>query len=474
MKNKKSLGLSVLLLLLISGTSPVVHAQFGNFLQQLQKALPTGATGPTAATGPTSASNSKRSGGLMPSTQWCSAQAGALGSMKVDTQIIASEFNIPDLESLQDQFLLALRKVAINKTFPSAKFFQASFETKKVRAIYDTFLAFPEPDTLAALIQISRSSDQQEQADALMALAFLHLQAPELSINKDRWRALFQQASRSEHFTTLVFRARMAAYGEYGKKDLHQALGDLVSAGGLRQSYTQNDGIKKEFDTQNYELIHTATAMDIYNNEPKMPYRQQWQGPAQMGMQIKQAQDAYARQLPNTRVGRMFAEANRFNAVSIQIGNDIIKTTQGGNALIGQLASMQSLQATNPGEISVFVDASPEVKSAQLKMFSKMDSLDPQQKSMLSQAHENRLAAQGIISQSYGELLQMMIANFSTDMVKMAAPLPALAQANNALIQSCILSAKWEQAMRAKDVPKPDVKKSEAMVSASLQTQYKD
>jgi len=473
MKNKKSLGLSVLLSILIGGMSQVAHAQFGNLLQQLQKALPTGATGPTSPAGPTGASNSRRSGGLMPSSQWCSVQAGALGSMKVDTQIIASEFNIPDLELLQNDFYKALRKVAISKTFPSAGFFQASFETKKVRAIYDTFLAFPEPDTLAALIQISRSSDQQEQADALMALTFLHLQAPELSINKDRWWTLFQQASRSEHFTALVFRARMAAYGEYGKKDLHQALGDLVSAGGLRASYSQGDGIKKEFDTQNYELIHAATAKDIYNNEPNMPFRQQWQEPARMGMQIEQAQQAYARQLPNTRVGRMYAEAERYNAESIRIGNGIIKTTQGGNALIGQIATLQSLRATKAGEKPMFEDVSPEVHSAQIKMISQVSGLDAKQKIMLSEAHENRLAAQGIIAQSFGELMQMMLANFGGDIVKMAAPLPALTQANNALIQSCMLSAKWEQAMRAKDVAKPDIKKSETMV-ADVQNKYKD
>ncbi len=411
----------------------------------------------------------------MPSNQWCSEQAGALGSMRVDTQTIASEFNIPDLESLQDQFRLALQKVNISKTFPSAKFFQASFETRKVRAIYDVFLAFPEPDTLAALIQISRSSDRQEQADALMALTFLHLQAPELSIDKDRWRTLFQQASRSEHFTALVFRARMAAYGEHGKKDLNQALSDLSSAGGLQPRYTQSESRnKKEFDSQNYQLINKATGKDIYNNEPNMPNRQMWEGSAQMVMQMEQAQQAYARQLPNTRVGRMYAEASRLNAESIRIGNDIIQTTQGGNVLKGQIEQLQALRATNPGEKPIFEDISPEVHSAQIKMISQVSSLDPQQKRMMAEAHENRLAAQGIIAQSFGELMQMMFANFGSDFVKMAAPLPALTQANNALIQSCVLSAKWEQAMRAKDVPKPDIKKVEAMVADDLQTKFKD
>ena len=130
------------------------HAQFGNLLQQLQKLQPPAQQTPGgmpslgAAKGPAK-------GGLTPSDQWCSQQAGALGGMKIDTGVIASEFKVPELEALQDDFRTALRKEKISKTFPSARFFQASFETKKVRAIYDTFLAFPDPDTLAALIQIS-------------------------------------------------------------------------------------------------------------------------------------------------------------------------------------------------------------------------------------------------------------------------------------------------------------------------------
>jgi hypothetical protein len=91
---------------------------------------------------------------------------------------------------------------------------------------------------------------------------------------------------------------------------------------------------------------------------------------------------------------------------------------------------------------------------------------------MLVQAQEKRLVAQGIIAQSYGELLQTLTAGFG-DMVKMAAPLPALTQANNALIQSCIISAKWEQAMRAKDMAKVDVKKAESAVT-DLSSKYKD
>jgi hypothetical protein len=474
MKNSSLRKSALLILAAFTLTPMLAQAQFGNLMQQLQKLQPPGQQGqggmPSLGAGKRPAK-----GGLTPSDQWCSEQMGSLGRMKIDTAVIASEFKVSELEALQDDFTAALRKEKISKTFPSARFFQASFETKKVRAIYDTFLAFPEPETLAALIQISRAPDQQERSDALMALTFLHLQAPDLSINKSRWWDTYQSAlsgSGGEHFTSMVFRARMAAYGEYGAKNLAQALGDLVTAGGLKSKHSQGDGARKEFDSQNYELIHTATAKDIFYNEPNMPSKKQWEGPAKMALQIEQAQLAYAMQLPSTRIGKMYAQASQINAESVQIGNDIIKSTQGGNQLMGQLASLESLKSKNTGEKPVFEDVSPEIQAAQIKMILKTGTLDERQKQMLVQAQEKRLAAQGIISQSYGELLQTLTAGFG-DMVKMAAPVPALTQANNALIQSCIISAKWEQAMRAKDVAKVDMKKVEASVGQDL-SKYKD
>lgn len=416
-----------------------------------------------------------KGGGLKPSDQWCNEQAGVLARMKIDKGVIGSEFKIADMEALQDEFQKALKRTNISKTFPNARFFQASFETVKVRAIYDNFLAFPEPETLAALIQLSRGNDQQERSDALMALVFLHLQAPELSVSKDRWRELYQKAIPTEHFTALVFRARMNSYGEFGPKNLNQATGDLVAAGNLKSKYRSNDGgPSKEFDKQNYEVIHTATAKDLYFNEPNMPFRQQWQGPAQTGIQIEQAQQAYERQLPNTRVGKMYAAANKINQESIEIGNNIIRKTQGGNQLVGQIESLKSLRDRGQGEKPVFEDISPELQAQQIKMFAMVGTIDEEQKKMLVQAQEKRLVAQGIIAQSHSEIFNIMMSTaMSGDMVKMAAPLPALTQANNALIQSCIITAKWEQAMRAKDVPKVEKKKTEADV-ADLTKEFKD
>ena len=377
------------------------------------------------------------------------------------------------MESLQDDFSKAFRRSNVSRTFPDMRFFQSSFETQKVRAIYDTFISFPEPDSLAVLIQVSHGSDQQERGDALMALAFLHLQAPNLSIRNTRWFELYKSAMNSEHYTALVFRARMAAYGEMEQKNIGAALGYLVQAGNLPSKYRQSEGIRMEFDTQNYQLAHTATVKDIFFSEPNMPYRQQWEGPAKMGMQIEAAQKAYANRFPSTRLGKIYKEVDRVNAESIEIGNSIIKKSQGGNQLAGQIASLQSLKASKPGDKQVFLDINPEVQGAQLRMLSKMDSFDPEQKKLLVQAQEMRYQAQGMISQTYGELLSGMLANAGTDIVKMATPLEGLKQANNALIQSCMITAKWEQAMRAKDVPPADKKKAAAEIVAKT-SKYTD
>ena len=463
---------ALLILAAFTLTPMLAQAQFGNLMQQLQKSLPPAQPGqggmPSLGAGKAPAK-----GGLTPSDQWCSPRVVgdlALGRMKIDTGVIASEFKISELEALQDDFTTAFRKEKISKTFPNAKFFQASFETKRVRAIYDTFLAFPEPETLAALIQISRAPDQQERADALMALTFLHLQAPELSISKNRWSETYQSAlSGGQHFTALVFRARVAAYGEYGAKNLAQTTGDLVTAESLKRKYSQIEGgIPKEFDTQNYQLIHLQTAKDIYFNEPNMPNRKQWEFGATKGMEIERAQIAYAKQVPNTRIGKLNSQAVQFNAESIQIGNEIIKSTQGGNQLMGQLASLESLRSKNTGDKPVFEDISPEIQAAQIKMVAKSGTLDERQKKMLVQAQEKRLAAQGLISTAHGEITQALFAALGGDIVKASAPLPALTQSLNTLIQSCIISSKWEQAMRAKDVAKVDMKKVEANVGQDL------
>jgi hypothetical protein len=452
--------------------SIAAHAQFDKLMQQLQSAgqqmQGTAPAGKSQTPGATPVQ--KKDSGLIPSESWCRTQAGVLSNLKPDTKLIAKEFKIENLESLQDEFSLALQKNNVSRTFPHASFFQREFETVKVRAIYDRFLAFPEPATLAALIQLSSSSDEQERGDALMALIFLHLQAPQLSVTPDRWTELAKTAFAHQHYTATVFRGRTLVYGEYAPKNIDAAVGYLADAGRLRSSYNQNDGIRKEFDSQNYELVHKATMKDILESEPK--YRKQWGSLWKMSMQIEAAQNEYANRFASTRMGKVIAEVDKVNKQSLDKGDEIILKSQGGNQLAGQLASLRSLQQTKDGDKKTFVDINPQTHVAQLRMFERIDVVSPEQKKLLVEAQEKRYVAQGLLANSLSGMMAEMMGGFG-DFIKMTAPLLALKQFNNALIQSCEITSKWDQAMRAKDVPSADKKKAGAEVASDL-SKYKD
>ena len=461
------------------------YAQFGNLLKQLQEAaqqIPQGAPQPPGATPAPSGGGSLGFGGgasrgkprQMAPDDWCREQAGSLEGVPTDNSVIASEFKIQNLESLQDLFFEALSRTGISKTFPDARFFAASFETAKVRAIYDSFLSFPEPDTLAALIHLSRSGASQHAGDASMALLFLHLQAPNLSANPNRSRELIAQAVSREHWTSKVFSARVHAFGEYARKDLGVATGELVNASTLRSDYSRNDGgVRREFDTENYELIHTDTARRIFENEPNMPFRAQWAEPARMAAQIEAAQKAYASRFPSTRIGRITAEVVQVNKQSIEVGNEIIRSTQGGNQLVGQIASLKSLQERRAGDRDTIVDMDPATQAAQLRMFAKVGDIAPEQRANLARAQELRYTAQGMLATSRGELLAHLLNQTNGGLISMAASLPALSATNAALIQSCQITVKWEQAMRARDVPAVD-KTAVATTVGSRTKQYTD
>lgn len=447
------------------------HAQFGQLMQQLQQiqknvpmpgGMPGGMPGfpgaaasalPGAAGG---TSNQSRKAAIP--EQWCDQLSGTLRGMKIDTGVIASEFSIANMESLQDEFLKALKRRQISRTFPDAHFFRASFETRRVRAIYDTFLAFPEPDTLAALIQLSRSSDKQESGDAGMALVFLHLQAPHLSASPARGNEWVQRMLGQSHYTALVFRARVFGYGELAPKNLREAAGAMQRAGSLEQSHRQSGGeggMRMEFDPQNYGVVLNTTARDMLRNEPNFPNRQAWESQSGLVAQIEAAQRAYTERFPRTALGKAYQQAAAVNLQSIDMGNQLIARSQGGNQLAGQLASLESLKSGQQGERQTFAYLHPDAQSNQLRLFSKVGQLDPEQRQMAAQAQEKRLEAQGMLHNASAGLVAESLA-FMGDFVRMASNLEAWRAANDGLVQSCVLTTKWEQALRARDVPAPD------------------
>jgi hypothetical protein len=125
------------------------------------------------------------------------------------------------------------------------------------------------------IIDLSRNAgDQQEKNDARMALAFIHLMDTKISAKPDRWLELHKQAG-TEHWTALVFLARMNAFGENGlKQDNKAALGYLTQAGMKKNEYLQSRG-RYEWDKTNYENPYNNLAFEIVSKNPgKYP---QWE-----------------------------------------------------------------------------------------------------------------------------------------------------------------------------------------------------
>jgi len=394
---------------------------------------------------------------------WCKQQTALLAGKKPNTALIAEEFKIANLESLQDEFIDRLARPSASKAFVGANYWRSSFETVKVRALYDSFLAFPEPDVLAILIEMSRkASDQQEKNDARMAVAFIHFAAPELSVNPNRAMELFKSAG-SEHWTALVYKARLNGYGEEGvKQNIQAALGYLVQAGSKKSEYMQSRG-RFEFDKNNYEVPYNRLAFAITASEPgKYPAWEQFNPTLQ---KIDAAQANYMARWSSTRAGKFSGNAMKSNDESLALGEQVIKMSQSGNANEGALANIQSLRAAKAGDKQTFVSVDPKADAMMLKMLKQSGELNGEQVKLLAQAQVKRYEAQGLIAQVQMDLASQLFGgtgsnqNGEDDMfVRAGMLLPAMAQAQEALIRSCVISTKWEQAMRAKNVPATDKK----------------
>ena len=427
------------------------HAQFGNFLQQLQKAIPQSGSALPAIPGGAATGNKQNI-----ADQMCAQRVGAIGSSngQIDRGLIASEFKIADPNRFQDDFYQAFKRKNISKTFPDVTFFQASFESKKVRAIYDTFLAYPEEAALVEMIKISKASDQQESGDALMALLFLHLQAPNLSASPNRWSEIYQQALKIEHWTVTEFRARLHAYGEYNtSKNIRTAVGYLVQAARIKDSHQSSEG-RYEFDTLNYETIHYATAADIYK-DPEAPNRQQFEALAKMELQSKTAQIAFEKQLPNTKIGRVFKRVSEINREIGESGIKMLETAKQGNQGEQQKASYESVTATDGAKSTFIFHGDPNNEKLLVQTLKDPNAkFNADQEQLLKSSLLKRHIAQELLSTTYMDLSLMMRSNLSRgDLVAVTAPLGALKEANDALIKSCITTSRIEQAMRSRNIP---------------------
>ncbi len=401
---------------------------------------------------------------------WCKQQTAVLGNKKVDPALVATlikeEFNVKEMVSLQDAFIQSLNKTTDSKAFVGAAYWRSTFETVKVRTLYDSFLAFPEPDILAMIIELSKKSgDAQIKNDARMALAFLHLAAPQISIKPDRWSELVKQVG-SEHWTALTFRARLAAFGELGtKQEMRTAMGLLTQAGNKKMEYIQSRG-RFEWDKNNYEVPYNQLAFAVTKSMPgQFPAFESFNETFQ---KIEVAQRQYYSRYPSTRAGKLGQAAHKFNEESAALGKKVVELSQNANALQGTLASYESLTSVKKGDKETYGNVDPQSEAMLLTMYQQLGDLAPEQTKLLEQAQQKRYAAQGLIAEMQMDLANQLFGGNGQQnqqgqqddlMVRAATLTPAMAEAQNALIRSCVFAAKWEQAMRAKNVAVPDKKK---------------
>lgn len=394
---------------------------------------------------------------------WCKDHAGLLSGVKVREEIIFDEFKIKELESLQDEFLDLVGKQSTIRAFDSPRLWISSFETKKVRGLYNAFVTYPEPATLAAIIEISRNAaDKQQKSDGLMALAFIHLIAPSLSIQSERWSEL-HKAAGGEHWTALVFKARLHAFGEGGfKQDNRAALAYLNQASMRVAEYTKSQG-RFEWDKANYAIPANTLASDIVSREPgRYPA---WESFGPFLQQVQQARKEYSARWPSSRHGLMHLAANKLNRESEDLGIKAIELSQGGNAAAGAIANIKSLRQDAGGrETYAYID--PKVEKIVLNMVKQLSEVSGEQKKLIEQAAEKRNEVAGIMFQVDSEIamqFQKIVfagGDLMSSVVKISALQPVAIQTQETRMQACIFSAKWEQAMRAKKIDIPDKNKS--------------
>ena len=403
---------------------------------------------------------------------WCKQQTALLGNKKFPNakELINQEFQVKELASMHEIFLDGLTAKTDSKAFVSAAYWRNSFETVKVRALYDSFLAFPEPEVLAALIDLSKNSgDAQTKNDARMALAFIHIAVPKASVNPNRWSELVKQAG-SEHWTALTFRARLAAYGEGGaKQDIRTAMALLVQAGKKKNEY-QLALVRSEWDKNNIETQFNDLAFAVTTSMPgQFPMFEPFN---ETLMKIQNARQSYMQRFQSTRAGKLALTAAKHNEESAELGKQVLKMSQNANALTGGLASYESMTNVKAGDKQTFANIDPKAEAMLMDMYQQVGELGPEQKKLMEQAQQKRYAAQGLIAEMQSDLFAQFFGGTGgnhgdSDLLVRAGMLaPAMAEAQTSLIRSCIFAAKWEQSLRARNIAAPDKKKAAENLAA--------
>jgi hypothetical protein len=345
----------------------------------------------------------------------------------------------------------------ISYSFPNAQFYVNEFETRRIQALYASFVAYPEPASLALIIdEAMNNKDPQTQNDAKVALAFIHLQMPQASKVSGRGPQLLDSLGNQDHYTYNVFRARRALAGEGIPKNPQMAMALLVrsEASGGSNPMTGGGGQKSEMDRWNFRETRTRT---IAEGDPT---RRQ----AFLAVEAFQQQNLAA--IGSKPYGRLLDQALRLSAEAVDQGNAIVGLSQEQVTARAQVRSLNQLmekRKTDP-HTTVSPDADAEVKMAGI--LAAAEKLTDAQKAQLNEAMARRAAAVSLVTQARGMVLNEAM-SYMGDMGRSMGMLPAIRLVNEAFYGSCKVYASWEQAARIAKLSGPDPKAEAAAAEAA-------
>ncbi len=370
--------------------------------------------------------------------------------------LVQQEFNLRPEEVFTQFKNAAAANRTVSYAFPNAYFYLNEFETRRIQALYASFVAYPEPATLALIIDEATSSkDQQTQNDAKVALAFIHLQMPQASKTPGRGQQLLDSLGNQDHYTYNVYRARRAAVGEGVPKNPQMAMALLVrSEAAAGNPLIGGGGQKAEMDRWNFRETRSKTVVD---HDPSR-------------RQMFLAAEAYQQQnlaaIPSKPYGRLLDEALRLSADAVDQGNAIVGLSQDQVTARAQIRSLGQLMEKRKTDPTTTVSPDPEAERKMAGILAAAERLSDTQKAQLNDAMAKRAAAVSLVTQARGMVLNEAL-SYAGDIERSIGMLPAIRIVNEAFYGSCKVYASWEQAARVAKLSGPDPKAEAAAAAAA-------
>jgi len=470
MKSTRIFNATAALAMLVAAASanaddaPKQKGGLGGFLKKLEQGLKTDPSQPVNAASPTGTPNAGMQGGQGKARDYNRRQCEIEGVIVREKDLrgknveglVQQEFNMP-AEQLFTRFKESLKaNRAISHAFPNAEFYVNEFETRRIQALYASFVAYPEPASLALIIdEATNSKDEQTKTDATVALAFIHLQIPEASRTPGRGQQLLDSLGNRDHYTYNVYRARRAAAGEGVPKNVQMAMALLVrsdaSTGG--NPMVGGGGQKIEIDRWNFRATRAKTIVD---NDPS---RRQ----AYVAAEAFQRQNEAA--IPSKPYGQLLFQARTLSESAIDQAQGIIGLSQQGVGVRATFKSMDQLMEQRKTDPTTTISPDVEADRAVAAALASAAQLSDDQKALLNEALAKRAAAVSLVAQARALVLNEALGAMG-DMNKSIGMLPAIKLVNEAFYGSCKVYASWEQGARVSKLPVPDPK-VEAQIAAT-------